>query len=117
MHTNNYVRFLFLLGVVCTGTTGAVNLASASPTAVFWSPKGPQNDMLGNPATPVRTAAAALGAPRGTANEKHVVCHKGRAISVGASAVAAHLAHGDSEGACGDTAPSAPAPARYLLAQ
>ena len=37
----------------------------------------------------------------GAGTEKVVLCHKGRkSISVGAPGLAAHLAHGDTEGAC-----------------
>jgi hypothetical protein len=36
---------------------------------------------------------------------KETVCHKGKEISVASSAVAAHLAHGDTKGACGDPCP------------
>ncbi len=35
--------------------------------------------------------------------EKVTICHKGRTITISSSALQAHLNHGDTEGACGDT--------------
>jgi hypothetical protein len=36
-------------------------------------------------------------------HEPVLICHRGRAITVDAHAVPAHLAHGDKIGSCGDT--------------
>lgn len=44
----------------------------------------------------------------GVAPEKVTVCHKGQSITVGAPAVAAHLAHGDVVGPCGTCGPFTP---------
>lgn len=38
------------------------------------------------------------------ARDKVTLCHKGKTIKVDESAVAAHLAHGDSMGACSERA-------------
>ena len=46
-------------------------------------------------------AAALLLAGQGLAKSERVtLCHKGQTITVGSSAVGAHLAHGDSLGGC-----------------
>lgn len=41
-----------------------------------------------------------LVVPASAKADKVDVCHKGKTISVSVNAEAAHLAHGDSEGAC-----------------
>lgn len=44
----------------------------------------------------VMVAPASAAAPKGKAE----VCHNGKTISVSVNAVAAHVNHGDAEGAC-----------------
>ena len=44
--------------------------------------------------------SAGLGANAFADEHKQVICHKGEDLSVAASAVPAHMAHGDSIGAC-----------------
>jgi hypothetical protein len=45
-------------------------------------------------------AVVPVFATHGGGTEKVSVCHKGHTITIGAPAVPAHLAHGDTEGAC-----------------
>lgn len=50
-------------------------------------------------------------APGGGGQERVTICHKGHTITIGAPAVAAHLAnHGDTIGACNDAPESDPTP-------
>jgi hypothetical protein len=44
----------------------------------------------------------------GGPGEKVTLCHEGHTITVGAPAMAAHVRHGDTEGACGTEAPETP---------
>ena len=72
-------------------------LVAGAATAVFGrfavsaKPKGP----------------TAPGRPGG---DRVTVCHKGRTRTIPRPALAAHLAHGDTEGACSGTGPGAPTP-------
>jgi hypothetical protein len=98
MRFNTPTRFLFLLGAVGMCATGATHLASAGTNPVAKSVKVQRNSVAS-------TAVAKSASQRGAGNEKYTVCHKGHEISVAASAVPAHLAHGDSQGACTPSQP------------
>jgi hypothetical protein len=97
MRFNTPARFLFLLGAVSMGATGATHLALASTNPAAKSSKMQRNNIANTSAKPA--------SQRGAGHEKYTICHKGHEISVAASAVPAHLAHGDSQGSCSPSQP------------
>lgn len=84
MQAKFYSRSLLWAGILCAAATGAAKVASANTT-------------------PVSVSSTVSNAPH--SKEKYTICHKGHEISVAESAVAAHLAHGDSQGSCRPTPP------------
>lgn len=60
-------------------------------------------DACGN-STTARATVTVVDARCGNKNEKVSICHKGQTLCVSASAVSAHLAHGDAIGPCGSDA-------------
>jgi hypothetical protein len=94
MRFDTPMRFLFLLSAV----TGIAHLASANT-----NPASKPSKEQHSTAT---VSAAKPSSSRGAI--KYVICHKGHEISVAASAVPAHLAHGDSQGSCAPSNPSNP---------
>ena len=61
-------------------------------------PTGPRGLPLWDPSFLILCVAVVLAAPLG----KTAICHKGVDIAVSDNSLAAHLAHGDTLGTCGD---------------
>src|SRR4051812_49160771 len=59
-----------------------------------------------HPAKKHRTKAAKHSSAADQYGRKVTICHKGKTITVDENAVPAHMAHGDSRGACGSAKPA-----------
>ena len=61
----------------------------------------PENHDWRNPVARIQIRRLATATPTPTPTRKESLCHKGKkTITIGAPAVRAHLAHGDTLGAC-----------------